>query len=194
MSELPHRCRGSSPLARNDARLPCRAAASQQGHALPSGPSHGRGDRGRHAHRRRRRPRPPAARPDRPALARRAADQRSAGARRGGSRPASRLGARAPRQGRPSPRGRHGRLGVGAAAPVAGYPPRVAGRPVVLRHHSADPRTSVVKRRRPCRATPRSRGGRHPAPPRTPPSFVTLTPSRWLMRDAADRHTAPART
>ena len=69
--------------------------------------------------RRRRRPRPATARPDRRAVARRAADPRGARARRSRSRSASRFAARPPRQGRPAPRGRHGRLGLGAARALA---------------------------------------------------------------------------
>ena len=72
-----------------------------------------------HAPRRRQRPRPPAARPDRRAVARRPADPRGARARRGRPGRAPRFAAGAARQGRPPPRGRHGRLGVGAARALA---------------------------------------------------------------------------
>ena len=77
-------------------------------------------------------------------------------------RPAPRLGARAPRQGRPPPRGRHGRLGLGAAAAVARRARRAAGRAAVLRHRRPDPRAAVVERRGAQRAAParRSRGVR----------------------------------
>jgi integrase len=60
--------RRRSPAA---AAVPRRKAAAQQGDALSGRPADDRGDRGRHAPCRRRRPRPPAARPDRRAVARR---------------------------------------------------------------------------------------------------------------------------
>jgi len=40
------------------------------------------------------------------------------------------------------PRARHGRLVLGAAAPLARGPPRAAGRAAVLRHRRPDPRAS----------------------------------------------------
>src|SRR3954465_4068333 len=46
----------------------------------------------------------------------------------------------AQRQGRPAPRGRDGRLGLGAAAALARRSPRAAGRAVVLRHRRPDTR------------------------------------------------------
>ena len=59
------------------------------------------------------------------AVARRPARPRSARTHRARPRPAPRVAARAPRQGRPPPRGRDGRMGLGAAAPMA-YRPRRA--------------------------------------------------------------------
>ena len=109
------RCRRPPSLTRDAAGVPRRPAAAQQGDALPGRPADDRGDRDGDAPRRRRRPRPPAARPDRRAVARRPADPRGARARRGRPGPAPRLAAGAARQGRPPPRGRDGRLGVGAA-------------------------------------------------------------------------------
>ena len=109
------RCRRPPSLTRHAAGVPRRPAAAQQGDALPGRPADDRGDRHRDAPRRRRRPRPPAARPDRRAVARRPAHPRGARARRGRPGPAPRLAAGAARQGRPPPRGRHGRLGLGAA-------------------------------------------------------------------------------
>ena len=67
------------------------------------------------AARRRHGPRSPAARPDRRAVARRAAHPRGARARRGRPGPAARTAAGAARQGPSAPRGRHGRLGLGTA-------------------------------------------------------------------------------
>ncbi|MGZ8649751.1 MAG: tyrosine-type recombinase/integrase [Solirubrobacteraceae bacterium] len=63
-------------------------------------------------------------------MARRAAHSGSARARRARPRPAARVAARPQRQGRSAPRDRHGRLGLGAAAPLAGRPPRTAGGPL----------------------------------------------------------------
>ena len=68
------RCRRPPSLTRHAAGVPRRPAAAQQGDALSRGSADDRGDRDRDAPRRRRRPRPPTARPDRGALARRAAD------------------------------------------------------------------------------------------------------------------------
>jgi hypothetical protein len=79
-------------------------------------------------------------RADRRAVAWRAAHSGSARARRTRPRPSARIAARAQRQGRPAPRDRHGRLGLGAAATVARRPRRAADRAVVLRHRRADPR------------------------------------------------------
>jgi hypothetical protein len=72
-----------------------------------------------------------AARPRRPALARRRAHPRSPPAQRGRPRPAPRLVAGAPRQGRAPPPRRHGRLGLGASPAVARGPHRTAGRTAV---------------------------------------------------------------
>ena len=65
-------------LTGNLARLPCRAAAPQQGPALSRRPAHRRGDHRRHARRRRRRRRRETARVDRRALARWPTGQRGA--------------------------------------------------------------------------------------------------------------------
>jgi integrase len=51
-------------------------------------------------------------------------------------------------KGRSPPRDRHGRLGLGAAAPLAGRPGRTAGRAAVLRHRRRAPRAAVVERQR----------------------------------------------
>ena len=172
------RCRRPPSLTRHAAGVPRRPAAAQQGDPLPRGPANDRGDRRRHAPRRRRRPRPTAARPDRGSVARRPADPRGARARRGRPGRAPRIAAGAARQGRPPPRGRHGRLGVGAACPVAEDAGGAAGRPAVLR------------RQRPTRGRPWSAGAARselrasPARPacgggsrRT--SCATRTRSRW---------------
>ena len=76
----------------------------------------------------------------------------------------ARVAAGAQRQGRPAPRDRHGRLGLGAASTVARRTGRVADRAVVLRHRRADPRAAVVKRERARRVSPARRPSRCSAP------------------------------
>jgi integrase len=59
------------------------------------------------------------------------------------------------------PRGRDGRVELGAASAVAGRARRAAGRAAVLHHRRPDPRAEVVGRRRPRRVSAaRGRGGR----------------------------------
>ena len=111
------RCRRPPSLTCDAAGVPRRPAAAQQGDALSRGSADDRGDRDGHAPRRRHCPRCATARPDRRAVAGRPADPRGAGARRGRPGRAPRTAAGAARRGRPAPRGRHGRLGVGAAEP-----------------------------------------------------------------------------
>ena len=176
------RCRRPPSLTRHAAGVPRRSAAAQQGDALPSRPTHDRGDRHRDAPRRRQRARPPAARPDRRALARRPAHPRGARARRGRPGRASRLAAGAARQGRPPPRGRHGRLGLGAARALAPGARRAAGRTAVLRRQRRHARAALGGRRRPlasCAASP-ARPACGDASRRT--SSATRTPSRWPAR------------
>jgi hypothetical protein len=87
---------------------------------------------------------PSVARADRRALARRPAHPRGARADRGRPGPAPRVAAGAPRQGRPPPRSRHGRLGVGATRAVAQDARRAAHRTAVLRGQRSDPWTAMV--------------------------------------------------
>ena len=107
------------------------------------------------------------------------AHPRSARARRGRPRPAPRLAARAPRQGRPPPRGRHGRLGLGATPALAR--PRASscrsGR--CSASHRTDPRARLVGRRRAHRAPPRRRARLACADASRRTSSATRTPSRW---------------
>ena len=126
-------------------------------------------------------------------VARRVANQRGAGARRGRSGPAARLGARAPGQRRPAPRGRYGRLGLGAAVAVAGRAPRDAGRPLVLRDRRPDARAPVVECRRPRGGAPGSRSGRRAAPLRAAPAPARPCRRARARRRAARDHPAPAR-
>ena len=57
---------------------------------------------------------------------------------------APRIAARAPRQGRPPPRGRHGRLGLGTARALAPRARPAAGRAAVVRDQRTDARTALV--------------------------------------------------
>jgi hypothetical protein len=104
-----------------------------------------------------------------------------------------RRGARAPRQGRPPPRGRHGRVGVGAPAAVDRSAPRAPGWPPVLRHQLADTRAIMVIGRRARRAAPHGRDlGRSPTlrPPAAPPRPRRRDGARGC---AAHRHPTPTR-
>ena len=73
-------------------------------------------------------------------------------------------------KGRPPPRDRDGRLGLGAATAVARRPDRAAGRTAVLRHRRPDARAAVVERQRARRVPPARRPRRHPAPLRSAPA------------------------
>jgi hypothetical protein len=72
-------------------------------------------------------------------LAYRAARPGGADADRARPRAARRVGARAPRQGRPAPRGRHGPVGLGTAPPSAHAADGDAGRSAAVRDRRADP-------------------------------------------------------
>jgi hypothetical protein len=130
---------------------------------VPGRPGDGSGDRRRDAPRPRGPQRLAAARDRRRALARRAARPRSARALRARPRRTARMAARPPRKGRTAPRDRHGRLGLGTDTALARRPPRAPGGPAVLHHRRADPRATLVKRRRPRRVPP-ARPGRCQAP------------------------------
>ena len=111
----------------------------------------------------RRSPRRSPAGADRRALARRA--PRPGGARAGRARPRCTAGvaARAPRQGWPSARDRHGRLGLGAAVALARRPGRAAGRAAVLHHRRAHSWPVLVELRGPGRVPSACRPGRSAA-------------------------------
>jgi integrase len=95
--------------------------------------------------------------------ARRATHPGSPRRRRGRSRSPPRRLARPPRQARTAPRGRHGRMGLGGAAPLARAATRAPGRPAVLHHQPTDPRPALVQCRRPSRAAPERGRGRRPS-------------------------------
>ena len=109
----------------------------------------------------------PAAWPNRRAVARRPSHSRGARTRRGRARSAARFAAGAARQGRPPPRGRHGRLGLGAARAVAAGAGQAARRAAVLR------------RQRPTRGRP----WRPPPPARS----CGTSPARPACGDASRR-------
>ena len=127
------------------------------------------------------------------ALARRAAHPGGARTDRARPRPPPRLRARPQRQGRPPPRDRHGRLGLGAAATLARRARRAARRPAVLHHRRADPRTAVVKRRRARRAAPARRASRRPAPLRPAPAAPRPRARARSRGCAPEHHPAPTR-
>ncbi len=90
------------------------------------------------------------------------------------SRPHTRRGVGAPRQGRQAPRGRDGPLGLGAARAVAPGPRRAAGRRAFLCASRTHPRPPLLSRRDPTADAKRGCGSRRqaairaaPAPPRS---------------------------
>jgi integrase len=87
-----------------------------------------------------------------------------------------------PRQGRPAPRGRHGRLGLGTARALARRARRAAGRAGVLRRQRRHARTPLGGRHRPHRATTRRPRGRRTATLLRRTNCVTRTRSRWPAR------------
>jgi hypothetical protein len=109
------------------------------------------------------------------------------------SRPPARIAARAQRQGRPATRGRHGRVGLGAATAVAGRKGRAPGRSAVLRHRRPDPRATVVRRGGPLGVPPACRPCGRQAPlcaaPATPRACARARP----RGGRAQHHPAPAR-
>jgi integrase len=86
-----------------------------------------------------------------------------------------------------------GRLGLGAAAPLARRPPRAPGRAAVLRHRRPDPRTALVERQRARRIPPGCRPSGDPAPLRTAPAPPRPRRRARARRRAAERNPAPAR-
>ena len=154
---------GSAAIARNLAGLPRRSPAPQQGAALSRRPADRRGDHRGDAPSSRRSPRRSPAGADRRALARRAARPGGARAGRARPRPAARVAARAPRQGWPSARDRHGRLGLGAAVALARRPGRAAGRAAVLHHRRPHSWPVLVELRGPGRVPSACRRGRSAA-------------------------------
>jgi hypothetical protein len=87
--------------------------------------------------------------------------------------------ARPPRQGRPPPRGRHERVGLGAAAAVDRRPARAPGGFAALRHQWSHTRTTVVQRGCPRGLAPDGRGGRRAAALRAAPASPRARQSRW---------------
>ena len=98
--------------------------------------------------------RPAPARTHRDPLAGRPADPRSALVGRSRPRPAARLAARAPGQGRTAPRSRHGRMGLARTPAMARRTPRAPSRTAVLHHHRSHARTALGQRGRASRSAP----------------------------------------
>jgi hypothetical protein len=101
--------------------------------------------------------------------------------------------ARASRQGRTSPRGRHGRVGLGRPPAMARATSRASRWPAVLCPQRPDAWSPVVECRRPNRAAAHGRRGGRPATVRS-----TSAPGRSRRRNGprrrtARRHPAPAR-
>ena len=112
-------------------------------------------------------------------------------------------------QGRPPPRSRHGRLGLGATAALAGRPRRAARRSAVLRAHRSDQRPRLVAvrgaratashgraRRRPAalRAASASPRARRRDGARGCPTDRLSTPARHTPTSASPRSTCRAST
>lgn len=176
------RCCRPAMVTGHRAWVPRRTVATQRGPAVSSRSTYRGRDRRRHATRRHRCLRGTAAGAHRRAVARRPAHRRSPRTRRSGPRSAARLAARAPRQGPPPTRGRHGRLGLGATATLAHRARRPAGRAAAVHRHRADTRSRVVSRRRAHRTAPRRARGPASGVASHRISSVTPPPSRWLAR------------
>jgi hypothetical protein len=173
--------------------FPRRPPAAQQRHPLPRGSADRRGDRRRDAHGGRR---PAWSSPPRPGgscCGARGCASTSPGAQRVRSGPPARLTARAPRQGRPPPRGRHGRVGVGTACPVERRASRAPGGAAVLRHQRSDARATVVSRRRAHPAAAHRSGRRRASTLRAPSATPRARGRDGPRGRPADRHPATAR-
>ena len=152
-------------------------------------PAHRRRDRGGDAQHRQQPAWVAVASDHRRALARRTARPRSARIDRARPRPAPRLAARATRQGRPSPRGRDRRLGLGTGAPVAYRPRRAPARAAVLHHRRAHPRQAMVRRI----GAPRVPRSRRPGRCQAPLRATSAAPRARARGRAAEHHSALAR-
>ena len=93
-----------------------------------------------------------------------------------------RRAARAPRQGWPPPRGRHGRLGLGATAALAHRARRSSGRSAAVYRHRPYSRTRLLRGGCAYRVASRRRQRRRPPALRTPPA-----PPRARRRDGPRR-------
>jgi hypothetical protein len=101
--------------------------------------------------------------------------------------------ARPQRQGPTTPRGRHGRMGLGGASPVARAASPASGRTAVLRHQPTHARPALGQCGRPSRAAPDRRRGRRSSALRAAPASARARRRARSRRRAADRHPAPAR-
>ena len=175
------------------AGLSRRAPAAQQGDALPGRPADGGGDRGGHAPRRRR-----------PSRLARASDDRRLW--RAGLRiqealalaehdldHAARVDAGPPRQGRAPPRGRDGRVGLGAAAAVADARASSCRSGRCSASSTARPAGDRGRAPRSAREFRRLAAARGPAPLRAPPAAPRARARARPRGRAAEHHPAPAR-
>ena len=105
----------------------------------------------------------------------------------------ARIAAGPQRQGRAPARGRHGRLGLGAAAAVAERTGRAAGRAAVLHHRRPDSRAAVVGHRGALRVPPAGRPGGCPAQVRAASAPPRARARARPRGRAAEHHPAPAR-
>ena len=126
-------------------------------------------------------------------VARRASDQRGARADRERPRRRSRRDPGAPRQGRQASRGRHGPVGLGAAAPVAWHRVADPRRPAVLRHRRAHARAAAGRRAVAPAPAAHRREGRRAAPLRAASAASRARGRDGARGRAAQRHPAPTR-
>jgi hypothetical protein len=126
-------------------------------------------------------------------LWRRAEAPRGARARRPRPRPAAWIPAGPPRQGRPAARGRHGRVGRGAATPIARRAGGAAGRAAVLHHRRAHPEPALVGRGGAYRVPPRRGAGRCAAYVRAASAAPRTRARAGPGGRAAQHHPTPTR-
>jgi hypothetical protein len=119
----------------------------------------------------------------------------SGGARPGGARPRpeTRFVAGPQRQGRQAPRGRHGRVGLGAHTPMAHRTGRAGRRAAVLHPRRTRPRATLVRGRGPLRASPARRSGGRKASLCAAPAAPRARAGACPRRRPAQHHPAPTR-
>jgi hypothetical protein len=103
------------------------------------------------------------------------------------------VGSGSERQGRAATRGRHGRAGLGAAAPLAQRPGRTSPRAAVLHDRRPHPRARVVGRRGPLRVPTARRSGGAQASVRAASAAPRARAGARPRGRPAQHHPAPAR-